>query len=332
MDSAQNEVVDFSFDEVVAQLEPDNLTPIESTNTVSGKDNFENASSKENYSEKDCVEDSFIESETSNFILEKNEDDFEKKDNIKDSLDESDISNSEFEIVEKNDTQLSAFIGSNDSVIEKNDSTENDNVVNENFDLDAEQIVESNLSSVDTVADKAIENDKDEVEIPFNPLDSESVGHFLEDIGVDAETIEKKKSLIEVMEQENELLDKILETQNALHQYVREKNWDNLNEQLEGLQSLSDDFAELEEKREELSFEIDLGKDIDFSPVLAKVRGKLQKSKIENHALNEYISTARKFLQGVFDSVVPQRRNVLYSKNGKIVRPEISGVAININL
>jgi len=29
---------------------------------------------------------------------------------------------------------------------------------------------------------------------------------------------------------------------------------------------------------------------------------------------------------------VPQRRNVLYSKTGKIVRPEISGVSLDISL
>ena len=170
----------------------------------------------------------------------------------------------------------------------------------------------------------------EEVAASFNPLDPDSVGKFLEGMGVPAEVVESKKCLIDVMQRENDLLDKILETQTELHNFVREKNWECLNEKLESLQGLSDDFASLEEEREVLCELIDIRSDSDFSPVLTQVRGKLQRSKIENHALNEYISTTRKFLQGVFDSVVPQRRNVLYSKDGKFLRPKPTGVAVDI--
>ncbi|MCR5123854.1 MAG: MSCRAMM family adhesin SdrC [Treponema sp.] len=169
-----------------------------------------------------------------------------------------------------------------------------------------------------------------EVSASFNPLDPDSVGKFLEGMGVPAEVVESKKCLIDVMQRENDLLDKILETQTELHNFVRKKNWECLNEKLESLQGLSDDFASLEEEREVLCELIDIRSDSDFSPVLTQVRGKLQRSKIENHALNEYISTTRKFLQGVFDSVVPQRRNVLYSKDGKFLRPKPTGVAVDI--
>ena len=185
---------------------------------------------------------------------------------------------------------------------------------------------EENLSEDSSSADS------ENIAADFNPLDPASVGKFLEDMGVPPDIVESKKCLIDVMQRENELLDKILETQTELHNFVREKNWESLNEKLSALQDLSDTFAALEEERETLCELIDMRTDSDFSPVLTEVRGKLQRSKIENNALNEYISTTRKFLQGVFDSVVPQRRNVLYSKNGKIVRPELSGVAVNISL
>ena len=78
-----------------------------------------------------------------------------------------------------------------------------------------------------------------------------------------------------------------------------------------------------------LSDHIDMASDETISPVLSEVRGKLQKSKVENKVLNEYISTTRKFLQGVFDSVVPQRRNVLYSNKGQVVKPELSSIVLN---
>lgn len=142
------------------------------------------------------------------------------------------------------------------------------------------------------------------------------------------EIIEKKQKLVKVMQEENSLLDKILSQQTVLHDCVREKDWEKLNSNIENLQNLSDKFAELEEKRSALSVEV--GKDdAEVRPVLSEVRGKLQRSKIENKALNEYISTTRKFLQGVFDSVVPQRRNKRYSDKGEIIKPELSSLVVN---
>ncbi|WP_407428637.1 hypothetical protein [Treponema sp.] len=151
----------------------------------------------------------------------------------------------------------------------------------------------------------------------------------LEQTGTTDTIIAQKQNLVSVMQEENVLLDKILEQQTLLHNCVKEKDWDTLNRNIENLQNLSDHFVELEEKRMALSSNVDMAQDSEISPVLSEVRGKLQKSKVENKVLNEYISTTRKFLQGVFDSVVPQRRNVLYSKKGQIVKPELSSVVLN---
>ncbi len=141
--------------------------------------------------------------------------------------------------------------------------------------------------------------------------------------------IAHKENLVSVMQEESALLDKILEQQTVLHDCVRDKDWEMLNRNIENLQTLSDQFVELEEKRMALSDHIDMASDETISPVLSEVRGKLQKSKVENKVLNEYISTTRKFLQGVFDSVVPQRRNVLYSNKGQVVKPELSSIVLN---
>ncbi len=141
--------------------------------------------------------------------------------------------------------------------------------------------------------------------------------------------IEIKQNLISVMQEESLLLDTILQQQELLHKCVKERNWKELEDNISNLQSLSDKFAQLENERISLSDKIDMVKDKDVSPVLALVRGKLQKSKIENKVLNEYIKTTRKFLQGVFDDVVPQRRNTLYSRNGSIVKPGLNSLVLN---
>lgn len=141
--------------------------------------------------------------------------------------------------------------------------------------------------------------------------------------------IEQKKELISVMQEENSLLDVILKQQEIVHNCVRERNWDDLAKCMASLQSLSDDFAELEEKRTKLSEGINLSQDEEIAPVLSQVRGKLQKSKVENSVLNEFIMTTRKFLQGVFDSAVPASRNTLYSRDGKIRKPELQSMVLN---
>lgn len=138
-----------------------------------------------------------------------------------------------------------------------------------------------------------------------------------------------KGALVAVMHKENDLLDKILEQQAVLHECVAKKDWSHLEDAMAHLHALSDSFVELEEQRTSLADDASLAADAELAPVLAQVRGKLQKSKIENRALNEYIKTTRKFLQGVFDSVVPQRRNTLYTRTGKIVRSEPSGITLD---
>lgn len=141
--------------------------------------------------------------------------------------------------------------------------------------------------------------------------------------------IENKKELVSVMEDENVLLDKILEQQSVIHISVKEKKWDVLQESMSKLQNLSDCFVSLEKKRESLSAGKNMAQDLEVAPVLSQVRGKLQKSKVENNALSEYVSVTRKFLANVFDTVVPQRRNTLYSKSGAIVKPELNSLVLN---
>ena len=142
-------------------------------------------------------------------------------------------------------------------------------------------------------------------------------------------SVEIKQKLLAVMEKESRLLDVILEQQSLVHDKVRSKDWNDIEATMDKLQALSDDFVELEMDRSRLSDGINLASEADLSPVLRTVRGKLLKSKVENKALNEYIKTTRKFLQGVFDSVVPQRRSTLYGRSGQIIRPEMSSIVVN---
>ncbi|MBR6913710.1 MAG: hypothetical protein IKN34_07885 [Treponema sp.] len=348
-----DETSDFSFDDVVAQLDDlDEETPEKvEDDTKSGESAEEKDSTSTENVDSVPVSEASSEISDSESASEVRVDEKESDENAE-SVVEPVVSDGEVVVAGEETAIPDGDAGSDDESSDSagNVSAEMSNNIEESVALpetsgseDAVETVETNggsnadenssddSASAEKNAEPSPENPSvEEVAASFNPLDPDSVGKFLEGMGVPAEVVESKKCLIDVMQRENDLLDKILETQTELHNFVREKNWECLNEKLESLQGLSDDFASLEEEREVLCELIDIRSDSDFSPVLTQVRGKLQRSKIENHALNEYISTTRKFLQGVFDSVVPQRRNVLYSKDGKFLRPKPTGVAVDI--
>lgn len=141
--------------------------------------------------------------------------------------------------------------------------------------------------------------------------------------------LENKQQLVSVMEEENKLLDDILSQQALVHAAVTGKQWDALQNSMSKLNALSEQFVTLEKKREFLSQGKNIAQVKEVAPVLTQVRGKLQKSKIENNALSEYVDATKKFLSNVFDNVVPQRRNTLYSRNGNIVKPQLNSLVLN---
>ncbi len=133
---------------------------------------------------------------------------------------------------------------------------------------------------------------------------------------------------MDILNQENDTLDKLLDVQANVHFAVKTKNWISLEEDLEKIRELTLEFSGLEEKREkaaEASSEISA----EEKALMLKLHAKLLKSKIENQILNRYIETSRNFVQGILDNAVPQRRNVLYSRSGKIIKREPESVVLN---
>ncbi|AEE17277.1 hypothetical protein [Treponema brennaborense] len=154
--------------------------------------------------------------------------------------------------------------------------------------------------------------------------------------------------LYAVLVSQNELLDTMLATQKNIRTAVTGKVWTDLESFLYKMNELSEDFAELESTRGNLcrtlcsSAETDAVPDMYQvvclisgnlrTPVLDlfhQVRRKLAESKIENDALNDYIRITKDFLQGVFDSVIPQRRNTVYSRSGTVVKPVPESLVLN---
>lgn len=138
-----------------------------------------------------------------------------------------------------------------------------------------------------------------------------------------------EEKLIGVLEEESQLLDDILSLQGVVRLCVKKRKWNELEKNLSELQTKGDRFSELDLMREKLSAEKNLYTDSNVAVCSNVVRSKLVKSKIENQVLNEYVSTTRKFLQRVFDDALPESRNKIYDRYGRIVKNEASSLILN---
>jgi len=140
------------------------------------------------------------------------------------------------------------------------------------------------------------------------------------------ETAEK---IISILENQSTILDRVLAEQTKLRLAVSNKDWTVLQGCIQQIKELSDRFVGLETLRTELSEGVSLAAVPSASAAVTEVRTKLIKSKAENTALGDYVHITQDFLQNVLDNIVPQRRNTLYSRKGKIVKPQPECVVLN---
>ena len=132
----------------------------------------------------------------------------------------------------------------------------------------------------------------------------------------------------DVLVSENKLISDVLCRQQALRDAVNNKDWTALMDAAGDVNEMMDAFNELDKEREELALG-GLQEDAETHGLLAEIRGKLVKSRIENKALADYISITREFVKGIIDMAVPQSRNRLYSRNGYVVQPQPESVVVN---
>lgn len=154
--------------------------------------------------------------------------------------------------------------------------------------------------------------------------------------------------LLAILTSQNEMLDSMIELQKLVRQAVTEKNWVDLDTTLFKLNELTENFTQLEAKREALCCQICsvsgsqpvpsmhqvstmLPEDVRpvVKDVLHQVRRKLSISKVENDTLNDYIGITKEFLQEVFDSVIPKNRNTVYSSTGSVIKPVPENLLFN---
>ena len=135
---------------------------------------------------------------------------------------------------------------------------------------------------------------------------------------------------------EEALLDSIIASQKLVRILVTKRDWIGLESEMKALEKMAGDFLILEDEKNQLQEkavleigEAEVNKIVKAESLAKEVKRKLIFSKIENDSLNTYISITKNFLQGIFDTVIPQKRNILYSRTGNIVKPVPESMLVN---
>lgn len=135
-----------------------------------------------------------------------------------------------------------------------------------------------------------------------------------------------ESTIFDILTKESTLMDTILELQKHVHTAVIERNWMELEKNMSKMQDCTVDFITLDTKRDSM---MNGNLSIEEHNLMKTVQAKLIRSKIENSALNDYVKISNGFVQNVIENVVPQRRNVVYSRNGSLVKKQPQSIVLN---
>lgn len=159
---------------------------------------------------------------------------------------------------------------------------------------------------------------------------SDDISSSDEIVSDETDVTDKKTELIKVLQSQDELLDSILSEQNKMHSNVKDRNWESLQDSISALRRMSDTFVELDQQRELL---VDEDKHIYYEPsvepLFVSLRTKLTKSRIENDALRTYVTTTKDFIGNVIEECFVKTATT-YSPAGKLVKPEVGNVLVNL--
>ncbi len=142
--------------------------------------------------------------------------------------------------------------------------------------------------------------------------------------------ISRENQLLTILKSQDQILDCMLREQDVIHECVRNRTWNTLESSLSNMETYSDAFVKLDDERMVVSKDdSDMYFLPEIAPVLASVRTKLTRSKIENEALSSYVHATQDFLDEVLEECVPQERNTLYTNKGYLKKPERQSLLVN---
>ena len=143
--------------------------------------------------------------------------------------------------------------------------------------------------------------------------------------------MENKTEFESILAEEEKILDELVKNQNLLRKAVSEKNWESLTKIITAINTISNNFLEIDTEREVIQDMMKIEEIKPYFERLGVMRAKLLRCKIENQALSKYVNITRNFIQGIVEDALPQSGNKVYSKTGKIVQPQPQSVVLNMD-
>lgn len=131
-----------------------------------------------------------------------------------------------------------------------------------------------------------------------------------------------------ILDLEDSLISEIVLIQRNIHDAVLTKSWETLTALVNNMNEASTDFNNIDSQRDAIQCKMTAAELKQFSNKLLLLRSKLSQSKIENKALNDYISITRGFISGVLDKATTKT----YSRYGQIVQKQPVSVLVSTNL
>lgn len=131
-----------------------------------------------------------------------------------------------------------------------------------------------------------------------------------------------------ILNLEDSLISEIVLIQRNIHDAVLTKSWETLTVLVNNMNEASTDFNNIDRQRDAIQSKMSAVELKPFSNKLLLLRSKLSQSKIENKALNDYISITRGFISGVLDKATTKT----YSRYGQIVQKQPVSVLVSTNL
>ena len=133
-----------------------------------------------------------------------------------------------------------------------------------------------------------------------------------------------------ILKNEDKILDELKDKQSLMRRALTEKNWDELLKCMDSVNSLFADFQEFDVRRDEIQQQLGRDELKPFFEVLASMRSKLLKCRVENQVISNYVNVTRKFIAEVVEKALPQSRNKNYTKTGVLTQPQTSSVLVDV--
>lgn len=133
-----------------------------------------------------------------------------------------------------------------------------------------------------------------------------------------------------ILKNEDKLLDELTEKQKEMRKTLLEKNWDALVKVMSSVNALSENFRELDSRRDEIQQQLKSEELKEYLQTLSTMRSKLLKCKVENQVISNYVTVTRQFIADVVEKALPQTRNKNYTKTGALTQPQTSSVLVDV--